>query len=125
MGAEGIAKHEVRSKGEHTIACFCGDESGPTLVVVGSIHGNEPSGSQALRNVAPGLQTMESRLRGRVYFIEGNVQALKAKVRFIDSDLNRHWTKANLAKSGLVRTLGCAEDIELSELLAVFSYILG
>ena len=33
---------------DHTVAHFCGDDLGPTLVVVGIIHGNEPSGSRAL-----------------------------------------------------------------------------
>ena len=66
---------------DHVIARFCGEENGPTLVVVGSIHGNEPSGSRALHNVARILRTMEVKLHGRVYFIEGNSRALKVGVR--------------------------------------------
>ena len=125
MSVVNTAKRDVTIEIDHMIACLCGDESGPSLVVVGSIHGNEPSGAQALRNVAPSLQTMEARLRGRVFFVEGNVRALGAKVRFIDTDLNRAWKRANLAKTGLVRTLTRAEDLELYELQRVFREILN
>ena len=109
---------------DHMIARFCGDESGPTLVVVGSIHGNEPSGSQALSSVARKLRTMEVKLHGRVFFVEGNIRALKAGVRFIDADLNRHWTEANIGRKGLIEPLSGAEDLELSELVSVLQNIL-
>ena len=125
MSVVNTAKRDVTIEIDHMIACLCGDESGPSLVVVGSIHGNEPSGAQALRNVAPSLQTMEARLRGRVFFVEGNVRASGTKVRFIDTDLNRAWKRANLAKTGLVRTLTRAEDLELYELQRVFREILN
>ena len=124
MGVESVAGYDVITESEHTIARFCGDEGGPTLIVVGSLHGNEPSGAQALRNIACRLQTLESKLVGRVFFIEGNVRALKARVRFIDSDLNRSWRKANLAKVALSPSLARAEDLELSELSTVFDAIL-
>jgi predicted deacylase len=125
MDVESVANYGVITESDHTIAGFCGDEGGPTLIAVGSLHGNEPSGAQALRNIACRLQTMESKLFGRVFFIEGNVRALKARARFIDSDLNRSWTKANLAKIALSSTLARAEDLELSELFAIFHDILG
>ena len=114
---------------DHTILCRCGDEAGPTLVVVGSIHGNEPSGARALRRIASSLATMEVVLFGRVVFLEGNIRALKRNVRFIDSDLNRSWTEENLAMiESTIASKGTpsrAEDVELSELLAVFSEVLG
>ena len=113
---------------DHTIVSRCGDETGPTLVVVGSLHGNEPSGARALRRIASSLATMEIGLLGRVVFLEGNIRALKANVRFIDSDLNRSWTEANLAMiESTIASNGTparAEDVELSELLAVFREIL-
>lgn len=124
MDEDGAVKKVVKSEMDHMIARFCGDQDGPTLVVVGSIHGNEPSGFRALRNMAPSLRTIETRLLGRVFFIEGNVRALKAKVRFIDADLNRHWTKANLAKIGSTAAFTDAEDVELSEMSAIFDEIL-
>jgi predicted deacylase len=125
MVADVAARYDASTGVDHTIARFCGDESGPTMIVVGSIHGNEPSGSLALRRVAAKLRILENKLHGRVNFIQGNVRALKSRVRYIDADLNRHWTKSNLAKIGLVRTLARSEDSELSELNAVFNDILA
>ena len=110
---------------EHVIDRFCGDENGPTLVVVGSIHGNERGGAEALRNVARKLRTMELKLLGRVYFIEGNVRALRAGVRFVDSDLNRHWTKENIARRVPRETVAGVEDLAISELVSVFRDILA
>ena len=124
MDGTDTAKYNVLSENDHTIAHFCGDAGGPTLAVVGSIHGNEPSGSLALRKIAPTLRKMETKLLGRVFFIEGNTRASRVKLRFIDSDLNRHWTKVNLAKTGVSPSLARAEDAELAELHSLFNYIL-
>ena len=77
-----------------------------------------------MRAVAGSLRAVGMRLRGRVYLIDGNVRALNAGVRFIDSDLNRHWTSSNLGKSILVRGFERAEDMEFSELLTIFREIL-
>jgi succinylglutamate desuccinylase len=119
------ANYALVAKSDHTIGCFCGDEGGPTLIVVGSLHGNEPGGARALRNIAAKLQTIESKLLGRVFFFEGNGRASKAGVRFIDSDLNRSWTKAKLAKIASDKALDRAEDLELSELSDLFREILN
>lgn len=112
------------ARADHLIGSFCGDASGPTLIAVGSIHGNEPSGSTALRRVADVLGNVESKLHGRVYLIEGNVRALRAKVRFIDSDLNRHWTRANILAVDSGEPPTGSEDSELRELLPLFREIL-
>ena len=114
-----------QSAADHTILRRCGDEAGPTLVVVGSLHGNEPSGARSLRRVASSLETMDVGLLGRIVFLEGNIRALKGKVRFIDSDLNRSWTEENLATIASNGTPARSEDVELSELLAVLSEILA
>ena len=108
----------------HLVGSFEGDPSGPTLIVVGSIHGNEPSGAKALRRVSETLRGIETKLRGRVFLIEGNVRALSEGVRFIDSDLNRHWTRANVAAIRSNTELGRSEDLELRELLGLFTTIL-
>lgn len=112
--------------GEHLIGQFCGDEQGPTLIVFGGVHGNEAAGVKALRNVSEHLRPVEKSLKGRVYFLFGNTRALSEKIRFIDSDLNRHWTPANLAKA----TTGfndeeLSEDRELAEILPILERILG
>jgi predicted deacylase len=124
MATAAPAKYSLRAADDHMIAHLCGDPSGPTLVVFGSIHGNEPSGTACLRKILPVVRLIETRLRGRVFFIAGNVRALREKVRFIDSDLNRHWTKANLARSGAETANPAAEDAELFELNSVIQHIL-
>jgi succinylglutamate desuccinylase len=116
MYGTAVARQKVAIQKDHVIASFAGNAGGPTLIVVGSIHGNEPSGAEALRMVANKLKTQETKLDGRVFFLEGNVRALAAKVRFIDTDLNRHWTKSNLGSIGSPNKLASSDDHELREL---------
>ncbi len=119
-----ISKTTEDKPRDHLIASFCGDAAGPTLIAVGSIHGNEPGGSTALRSLSHDLRDLEVKLRGRVFLIEGNMRALEEKVRFIDSDLNRHWTRANLDAVERGESPHIAEDRELKELVEVLRDIL-
>jgi succinylglutamate desuccinylase len=125
MDGTAATRQKDSSQEDHTIASFVGDESGPTLIVVGSIHGNEPSGSRALRNVAQALQSTKTELRGRVFFLQGNLRASNARSRFIDSDLNRHWTPVNIALAESTHKLDHVEDLELRELLGIFEDLLA
>ncbi len=119
-----ISEANTNAPKNHLIGSFCGDVAGPTLIAVGSLHGNEPGGSKALRQLAPVLQDIEPKLHGRVFLIEGNMRALAEKVRFIDSDLNRHWTRANLDAVERDESPHIAEDRELKELVTVLRDIL-
>ena len=111
--------------GEHLVGEFVGEEDGITLIVVGGIHGNEPGGKIALQNVARKLESLRLDLRGRVYLLAGNTRALKRCVRFLDSDLNRHWTSENLSKhESKYSSAQNNEDLELKELLNIFDAIL-
>lgn len=107
-------------EGEHIIGKFVSDTTGATLIVVGSVHGNEPSGTVALRKISEQLESIGDKLRGRVYLLAGNTRALSHNVRFVGADLNRHWTSENLSKSDLE----VAEDFEQHELLKLFGEIL-
>ena len=102
--------------GEHVIADF--GTRGPTLIVFGSLHGNESAGARALLRVTSRLAGMKDKLAGRAVFLAGNTRALARDIRFIDTDLNRHWTKANISRnreiSGEIRF---SEDLEQRELL--------
>lgn len=113
------------AKGEHQIGRFVGDARGATLIVVGSIHGNEPSGAAALREIARKLESRREKLRGRVYLFAGNTRALARGVRFIGSDLNRHWTSGNIGKNKTASPEQIAEDAEQHELLENFERILA
>lgn len=56
----------------------------PELVVIGSVHGDEPAGRNAIKNV---LEATES-FRKPVKFIIANEKALERGERFLEADLN-------------------------------------
>jgi len=66
---------------------------GPTFVAVGSLHGNEPSGIDAIHRLVAELSARRDRLRGRFVALCGNRAAFAAGRRFIARDLNRRWTE--------------------------------
>lgn len=102
--------------GEHVIADL--GTRGPTLMVFGSLHGNESAGARALLRVASRLAGMKDKLAGRVVLLAGNTRALAEDVRFIDTDLNRHWTAANILRNwGPSSDTRFSEDVEQRELL--------
>lgn len=119
-----LASRKGIIEGEHIIGSFAGDEEGATLIAVGSLHGNEPGGASALRNLASKLDSLRPRLRGRVYLLAGNTRAFRRGVRFINADLNRHWTPANLEKNKAGSFPEISEDLEQRELLGIFAEIL-
>ena len=112
--------------GQHLIASIRGTRPGPTLIVVASLHGNEPAGAVAAHRVLAALQRKQSLLSGEVVLLAGNTRALSRRVRYIDTDLNRHWTAENIkaVKSGKpfarVESEPKPEDLELRELLEQF-----
>jgi succinylglutamate desuccinylase len=101
---------------EHLIASVQGYLSGPTLLILGGIHGNEPAGVLAADRVLPHIQERRADLRGEVVLLRGNTRALEREVRYIDVDLNRQWTEDNVLKSELTYR-GRSEFLELRELL--------
>ena len=106
------------------IGRFIGDPEGPTLIAVGSIHGNEPSGRIALERVSERLGPMRERLRGRVFLLSGNIRASANGVRFQSYDLNRGWTRNNIIRNTSRLDSSLAEDDEQHELLTIFRDIL-
>lgn len=67
---------------------------GPTIVIFAGIHGNETAGVFALNEVFNNINKDE--VKGALYGITGNMNALKERQRFIDVDLNRIWTEKEL-----------------------------
>jgi predicted deacylase len=110
--------------GNHLIAAFSGNGTGPTLIVVAGLHGNERAGVAALLRAAEDLTALEANLPGRVYFLAGNTRALKKGVRFIDADLNRSWTIKNLSPAAVDGFSDTSESTELSELNELIDAIL-
>ncbi|HMT06521.1 MAG TPA: succinylglutamate desuccinylase/aspartoacylase family protein [Pyrinomonadaceae bacterium] len=110
--------------GEHRIAQFVGRSNGPTVVVVGGIHGNEPAGIAAARHVAAQLEKDGLEVNGRIYFVAGNSRALQIGKRYVDTDLNRSWTGRRIAEAEIGGSSFYSEDKDLSELEQLFDQIL-
>ncbi len=91
------------------------------MVVVGGIHGNEPSGVLAIRRVLHELQRRHAPLRGRLLGLAGNLRALAQNVRYMTRDLNRRWYPDHLARlRDQARADDSSEDTEQRELLEIF-----
>jgi succinylglutamate desuccinylase len=98
-----------------------GRHKGPTVVLTGGLHGNEPAGVFASRDVLQELEGLYHRLRGTVVAFTGNRAGLERGTRFVTRDLNRSWYGEELEQ--LHRTpLGelRAEDLEQRELYDAF-----
>jgi predicted deacylase len=92
--------------GARVIAELRGSEPGPTLIVIGGIHGNEPAGIVAAR-AAIGALTAEQ-VRGELVALVGNLRAGAAARRYLTHDLNRMWTDERIASA---RTAAAAASV--------------
>jgi len=66
-------------------------KQGPTIVVFAGVHGNEPSGIFALKQVIANLEEKNPQFKGQLIALAGNKLALEKGKRFIKQDLNRVW----------------------------------
>jgi succinylglutamate desuccinylase len=98
-------------------------ERGPTLILVGSLHGNEPGGVLAATRVLDAIRDRADRgralpLRGELLALAGNVGALREGKRYRVKDLNRQWTRDKVdALHARDPREDDAEDAEQRELL--------
>ena len=99
---------------------------GPTVVLVGGLHGNEPAGPRAIASVLAELEADHRPLRGEVIGLTGNRAALRAGRRYLGRDLNRRWLPADIQQ---LLAAGSArrepEDDEQRELLAEIGLLLA
>ncbi len=114
-----VETREGGSELRRVIGRFDGARPGPTLICLGSIHGNEPSGSLALERVLGLLIAQSPDFRGRLIGVTGNLAALARGVRFVDKDLNRIWSAKQLERlhDGQVECVEEAEQKAIVELL--------
>lgn len=115
---------------ERKIGQFDGAERGALIIVIGALHGNETAGVVALRQLFDMLEAERQRkpnfvFRGRIVGLIGNVQAYERKIRFVKTDLNRHFTLQNIQRVGSETPQYSNasslffEDLELAELVQV------
>lgn len=71
---------------------------GPQLLVFAGIHGNEPSGIFALKNVFNKLNKDGIPIRGSLIGIAGNLPALDKSTRYCDENLNRIFLQERIEK---------------------------
>lgn len=105
------------------------DGDSATLIIVGSLHGNEPSGVDAVRRVFANLRREDARMHGELIGLVGNVRALAVGARYLDRDLNRMWTPTQIAaaRASTASAEGgpAAEISELAELSVMLDEIIA
>ncbi|MCL6267226.1 succinylglutamate desuccinylase/aspartoacylase family protein [Flagellimonas myxillae] len=101
-----------------------GSEPGPTVVFFAGIHGNEPAGVFALKQVFRELKLRQTKINGQVYGIAGNLGALKNKVRFVEKDLNRIWSAEELVQIDAQDDAISSDEMEMRELYKLLTHIL-
>jgi len=84
-----------------------GARPGPSLVLIGGLHGNEPAGVLAQQRIFESLAAAGGIDRGRLIGLSGNLEALSRNQRYVDYDLNRCW---NPHRVQLLRRVVAGED---------------
>jgi predicted deacylase len=104
---------------DRLVGQLAGEAAGPTLLCTASLHGNELAGLRALQKVFARLEAERPRMRGEFVGLVGNLTAVSLGERFVDSDLNRHWSPAKVAalRARRADALEDAEDLEAGQLL--------
>jgi predicted deacylase len=100
-----------------------GEVSGPSVLFFAGIHGNEPAGVIALQKIMAELQSINSEIKGNIYAILGNLNALNAGRRYLDEDLNRIWTNQRIEQLDKKPKL-LDEENEMKDLLNLIQNIL-
>jgi len=104
-----------------------GAEEGPTIVALAGMHGNEPSGVDALENVFGILSASQVPFNGRFIGIRSNIDALGSNVRYIDEDMNRIWFPGiiNQIRNSTEEELDSSERIEMKEVMNLIDDFIG
>lgn len=111
--------HSTLNYSDRVIGSLNGDRPGPTIIALAGIHGNEPTGIEAIRHILDKLESKQSKFNGRFLGVIGNIEALKAGKRYIDEDMNRIWFTSILDKIRRtpIQDLKTAERRETKKLL--------
>jgi succinylglutamate desuccinylase len=71
---------------------------GPLVIITAGLHGNEPAGIRAIREILSALK--DTPTGGRIVALAGNLSAIQKGVRHQGQDLNRLWTAEHLQPLG-------------------------
>jgi succinylglutamate desuccinylase len=104
------------------IAGVRGAAPGPTLIIIGGLHGNEPAGIAAAADALGALA--EGDVCGEIVALVGNRRAAAAGRRHLGRDLNRMWTAEQIA-AARTGDGGEPERLELAELGAAIDAAIG
>lgn len=99
---------------EGIVATLSGPEPGPSVVIMGSVHGDEPCGPAAFERILPTLRLK----RGTATFVIGNPRALAAGKRFTEANLNRMFREDALLSPEKRASYEYARSRELMPLLS-------
>ena len=107
---------------ERVIGSYTKGRTGPTLICVCGVHGNEPAGGVAAEKILDGLCGDEPEtFKGRFVALTGNIAAKTrpdGACRYIDRDLNRLFTAENVGEArALDPSRRSPEQREMVELL--------
>lgn len=105
------------------ITKYIGTKPGPLLIVFGGMHGNEPAGIRAIEMMGKMLEVEpitnpDFEYAGSFLGLIGNLQAHRENKRFVNTDLNRSFTKENLI------VVNASEESELKHELLEIKQIL-
>ncbi len=110
------------SQTSRIIGQYSRGQDGPLLIAIGGIHGNEPAGVLGIERILE-LLCIEPTYNpsfiynGTFVGLRGNLAALKAKKRYIDTDMNRLFKIDHIAALRRDMSQARSEDRELIELL--------
>lgn len=107
---------------DRIIGSLNGTADGPTIIILAGMHGNEPSGVEAMQNVFDILNAARVELKGRLIGIRANLGALRDGVRYVDEDMNRIWFPGIIEqiRNTPQEELPSSERREIKELLSLF-----
>lgn len=94
---------------------YTSKKDGPLVFITAAVHGNEPSGVEALEAVFKQLKASKAVINGTLIGVRGNRGALDKGVRFIDEDLNRTWKPSKIAK----QIKDTHEELEMQEIIEI------
>ena len=106
---------------DRLIGEYRGEQPGPTLIFTAGIHGNEPAGIFALKDIFQKLKSQNIPFNGNMFAIGGNLPALEKGIRYKEADLNRVWHEDSV--SDIRNGLDYSSEKELLEQKEIYDLI--